>query len=448
MQKANITKPTLFVSHSKRGLFYYNDASARYRCIFPAEEIIANGGQAHAIHISQIDKVTLSDYKTIVFHRPQHSAKLKRAVKEAKKEQVETWVDFDDLLFCPELSESSAAVQSGKMSASVANKHAKRYAKALALFKNHQVSTDELADQLALHLGGKLETENTIKISYNKIPERWVKQAEFIPAEERLKKKIIRYLPGTSHHKHDFAHIETFLATLLHNNPSYHLNVIGELEFDHDKFPKDQISTTPFQPYEQLPGLINDSWIIIAPLVDNIFNRCKSGLKFWESGVFGIPVISSPLRDMERLNNPGLCLNDSTVSWNAFIDRMQNLELYQEASKAVIKAAQSSVFKQATVEHRKLFLALASEFGPRWPGKSLNPVSPNNPKIKTQYNKLIKTFEDNKRKGLTSEEINTDIKHDKVSKKNAVYRKTRKLLRSPKDFIRDSKYLKFIFFKN
>ena len=448
MQKANITKPTLFVSHSKRGLFYYNDASARYRCIFPAEEIIANGGQAHAIHISQIDKVTLSDYKTIVFHRPQHSAKLKRAIKEAKKEQIETWVDFDDLLFCPELSESSAAVQSGKMSTSVANKHAKRYAKALALFKNHQVSTDELADQLALHLGGKLETEKRIKISYNKIPERWVKQAEFIPAEERLKKKIIRYLPGTSHHKHDFAHIETFLATLLHNNPSYHLNVIGELEFDHDKFPKDQISTTPFQPYEQLPGLINDSWIIIAPLVDNIFNRCKSGLKFWESGVFGIPVISSPLRDMERLKNPGLCTNESLGAWEAFIEQMENPNNYQEASQAAYQTALQSVFTQPKTDHRKIFLALASEFGPRWSGKLLNPASPNNPKIKAQYEKLINAAEDNQNQEMPYSSTGAIIKYEKPTAKNSIYRKTRKLFRSPKDFIKDSKYLKFLISKN
>ena len=450
MQKANITKPTLFVSHSKRGLFYYNDASARYRCIFPAEEIIANGGQAHAIHISQIDKVTLSDYKTIVFHRPQHSAKLKRAVKEAKKEQIETWVDFDDLLFCPELSESSAAVQSGKMSASVANKHAKRYAKALALFKNHQVSTDELADQLALHLGGKLETENTIKISYNKIPERWVKQAEFIPAEERLKKKIIRYLPGTSHHKHDFAHIETFLATLLHNNPSYHLNVIGELEFDHDKFPKDQISTTPFQPYEQLPGLINDSWIIIAPLVNNIFNRCKSGLKFWESGVFGIPVISSPLRDIKRFENPGLCISNDLEEWESYIHSLENTTQYKKVSNQALKTSNKCIFNNpADGQNKRLtYLTLTSIFGPRWPAKLINPASEDMLKIKSKLTDIVKmninTATESENSTL-SQKAAIRIQSDIPTAANKTLRKTKKLFKSPKSFFSDIQIRRKIF---
>lgn len=435
-------KPALFVSHSKRGLFYYNDASARYRCVFPAEEIIANGGQAHAIHISQIDKITLSDYQTIVFHRPQYSAKLKRVVKKAQKQQIETWVDFDDLLFRPELSESSAAVQSGKMSASLARKHAKRYAKALTLFTQYQVSTDELADQLALHLGKSLKASNPIKISYNKIPERWVKQAEFIPAEERLKKKIIRYLPGTSHHKHDFAHIELFLADLLHNNPRYHLNVIGELEFDLNAFPKEQISQTPFQPFEQLPSLINDSWIILAPLVDNIFNRCKSGLKFWESGVFGIPVISSPLKDMHRFENKGLCISDNIEDWKAFIHNMENLVTYKTASEQVIEKSQQAFFAQPHLSNcRYTYLKLTSEFGPRWPGDILNPTAPGNKKILETHKAIIQS---NQNEPMLLSRVNKSIENDVPARKHKVVQKFKKLISSPKSFFKDSKYFNFI----
>jgi hypothetical protein len=436
VQKNDITKPTLFVSHSKRGLFYYNDASARYRCIFPAEEIIANGGQAHAIHISQIDKVTLSDYKTIVFHRPQHSAKLKRAVKKAKTQKIETWVDFDDLLFCPELSESSAAVQSGKMSSSLAKKHAKKYLKALLLFNNIQVSTEELANALASQSCINSKRLN-IKVSYNRVPERWAKQAEIIPAEERLEKKIIRYLPGTSHHKHDFAHVEIFLAELLHKNPHYHLNIIGDLEFDYESFPKGQISTTPFQPYEQLPSLINDSWIIIAPLVDNIFNRCKSGLKFWESGIFGIPVISSPLKDIERFENKGLCISNNLTVWESYIKQMEVIQTYDEASAQSIHAASTSFFKQNTRNHRYAYFKLTSILGPRWPGTLINPTS------KT-YSQAITELKLANQEGaiVISDELRVKasiiIKQDKPRGSSRLQRKFKKLIYSPIEFIKDS----------
>ena len=436
-------KPVLYVSHSKRGLFYYNDASARYRCVFPAEELIANGEQAHAIHFSQISKIKLTNYKKIIFHRPQFSLKLFYIVKAAKKNGIELWVDFDDLLFCPELSDASAAVQSGKMPAALAKKHAKRYLKALRLFSNYQVSTDELANQLKIRVSSKLKREDqqncNIKVSYNRVPQRWVKQAEIIPFEERLEKKIIRYLPGTSHHKHDFAHVERFLAELLHNNPSYHLNIIGDLEFDYDKFPENQISTTPFQPFEQLPELINDSWVIIAPLVDNVFNRCKSGLKFWESGVFGIPVISSPLNDIERFENIGLCISDKLDEWQNFLITMESVENYSTASNHATKASQQAVFSQEQLNHKYLYIKLTSVFGPRWPSYLLNPTTKTRSSILSIKPSLLRS---NTTSGevLKQLEAEASIKtyQDKPASSNTI-RKVRKLLNSPIDFFKDMK---------
>jgi hypothetical protein len=447
-------KPVLYVSHSKRGLFYYNDASARYRCVFPAEELIANDEPAHAIHFSQISKIKLDDYKKIIFHRPQYSFKLLLIVKFAQRKGIELWVDFDDLLFCPELSDTSAAVQSGKMSPALAKKHAKRYLKALMLFSNYQVSTDELAHQLKLHINSKFNREFqqscNIKVSYNKIPERWVKQAEIIPAKERLEKKIIRYLPGTSHHKHDFAHIEKFLVELLYENPDYHLNIIGDLDFNSTQFPSAQISQTPFQPFEQLPSLMNDSWIIIAPLVDNVFNRCKSGLKFWESGVFGIPVISSPLKDIERFNNEGLCLSDDIDAWKNFITRMEILENYATASVQAKETSQQAFFTQSTNNHRHLYLKLTSEFGPRWPGDLINPTSTTNKKLLETYKAITQSDLNNtddalgQNKKMLLSLANKSIENDLPPIKYTAIRKLKKLTASPKSFFKDSKYFKLL----
>lgn len=449
-------KPVLYVSHSKRGLFYYNDASARYRCVFPAEALIAEGKQAHAIHFSQINKVTLSSYQKIVFHRPQYSVKLLRITRYLQKNNIECWVDFDDLLFRPELSTSSAAVQSGKMSIALAKKHANNYQKALKLFTNCQVSTDALAEHIKY---SSVKTTN-IKVIYNRIPERWTKQLDdksvaldlAKKTKDRLNKKIIRYLPGTSHHKHDFAHIENFLVTLLQENPSYHLNIIGDLDFHHHDFPPDQISHTAFQPYEQLPSLIDDSWIIIAPLVNNIFNQCKSALKFWESGVFGIPVISSSLQDMERFKNEGLCISDDTEVWQAFIADMENGDNYYSASKQAMSIAQKVIIKQtneaspitALDNLRYAYLRLSGQFGPRWPGDIINPCSKDYTALATEVEQLNQDpIFNNSLDSKTAEELMFNFdnisKGDIPPKRSRALRKVKKLFNSPEAFFKDMK---------
>lgn len=476
-------KPVLFISHSKRGLFYYNDASARYRCVFPAEALIAEGHAAHAIHFSQVDKIHLQHYGKVVFHRPQFSLKLRQIIRYLKKNNIEHWVDFDDLLFRPELSASSAAVQSGKMSFSLAKKHALRYQRALSLFRNCQVSTDVLAEHVAENLkkasGSRRKSASAlrrmnIKVTYNQIPERWVKQLDrksltlslADKVSTRLEKKIIRYLPGTSHHKHDFAFIEQFLVELLRENPHYHLNVIGDLEFHHSDFPSDQISHTAFQRFEQLPSLINDSWIIIAPLVNNVFNQCKSALKFWESGVFGIPVISSPLGDMERFKNKGLCISDDIEVWKDFIVKMEDSELYYKAAKSAISAAQKAVIPQTlalpltkdinptittttdsinspsdkTEHQRYAYLKLTGQFGPRWPADIINPYSKNHTVLVTKTEDLIDNI-NAKADSEHSLRVNFErmSKADVPPKRNKTLRKVKKLINSPQAFFKDMK---------
>lgn len=450
-------KPVLYISHSKRGAFYYNDASARYRCVFPAEALIAEGQPAQAIHFSQINKVRLTNYKKIIFHRPQFSHKLKRTLNHLKKNQIEYWVDFDDLLFRPELSKNSAAVKSGKMSANLAKKHAQAYQKALKLFTNSQVSTD----QLAHHIGEIMPKMHTV-VAYNQIPQRWVDQlitpinAQTLEdkVKARLKTKIIRYLPGTSHHKHDFAHVEKFLAELLKQNPHFHLNIIGDLEFRHNDFPENQISRSQFQPFEQLPNLIDDSWLIIAPLTNNTFNQCKSALKFWESGVFGIPVLSSPLPDMERFRNKGLCISDDTLAWKDYILELENYPAYLTASQEAYTSAHQAVFAnskdKAHKNHRLVYLKLASQYGPRWPADAINITVENHQRINEEYfaqlNLKLKEKPNQKKRIQEnkdySEKINNIYQNDIPPQTNRAYRKIKKLVRSPKQFFKDSKWFK------
>ena len=447
----------LFISHSKRGPFYYNDASARYRCVFPAEFLQEIGIRSHVIHFSQIGSIDINEYSHIIFHRPQFSLKLQWVLHKARLLNIKTTADFDDLLFRPELAYESAAVQSGYMSIKLAKKQASAYLKALKLFNHAWVSTEPLKQQIAIacpHL--------KITVCHNKLPERWAKLSSLISWQQRLKDKTIRYMPGTSHHKHDFEKIENLLIQLLKNNPEIKLEVVGQLNFNINKFPPKQISQQANMTFEALPRVIGSSWLTIAPLQDNIFNQCKSGLKFWESGLYGVPVISSPLPDIARFKNKGLLLSDNSQDWSCFIESMLDPDNYQNASNAAFKHAKQAVFNESderlgvlgiheykneaedkntkiTPNFSDIQLIMTANYGPRWPGKWLNPTETAFEAIQEKLNQLLSNSGDLKNEERQSLKIKAEeqTKWDIPPKKHKVIRKVKKLRNSPYDFFRD-----------
>jgi hypothetical protein len=458
----------LFISHSKRGAFYYNDASARYRCVFPAEHLNDLGIKTDVVHIDQIKAIQLSDYSHVIFHRPQYSLKLKFYVKRLKARGTKIIADFDDLLFNPELANQSAAVQAGYMSQALAKKHSQAYKKALTLFSHCWVSTTELEKELkACH-----PSINT-RVCYNKIPKRWALLQPIAPWQERLNKKIIRYMPGTSHHKHDFKKIEGFLVQLLTENPDIKLEIVGDLSFNTKAFPQAQISQQPHMSFEQLPSAIHTSWLTLAPLETNVFNQCKSGLKFWESGLYSVPVISSELEDINRFKNLGLCISNNMQDWLMFIEAMKNPDNYKTACSEALQHARQAIFshseqderledldfskmkkvlnnqiknnsekqEQTQHSHCNQQLIMCANIGPRWPAIYLDPTHLQHKfavslmQNAAGFNHTIHKFEVKNLQDMAEANIASDI----PERKSVIKRKIKKLWNSPYDFFKDIK---------
>ena len=308
----------LFVSCSKRRNAVYLDASARYRCFFPAEHLLNLGIQAHVTHIRKADSLNLREYRYLVVHRPQFRKPLLRLMRKAQAAGIRLIADFDDYLFSPESAECSPAVRSGNMTVREAQRQFGLYRDALMLFSHCWVSTDTLKHQVLRYV-----PDCQVDVVHNRVPPRWAMLAEPRSSEERLAGKVIRYLPGTSHHIHDFMTILPALNRLLEEHKDVSLEIIGDLKLRSDELPKNRVTFRKYLPYEDLPEVIAESWLTIAPLAANTFNNCKSALKFWESGLMGVPLISSPLPDAERFPNAGLRICRTEAEWlDAFTDML------------------------------------------------------------------------------------------------------------------------------
>ncbi len=125
------------------------------------------------------------------------------------------------------------------------------------------------------------------------------------PQEESL---IIGYM-GTNSHKPDLEHIAPVLLGLMERLPQkISLNFWGTpppMAFR--SLP--QVQWTPFgiRSYPEFAAWFQtqSADIFIAPLVDNLFNRCKSPLKFFEYSALGVPGVFSRLDPYEGVIKHG-----------------------------------------------------------------------------------------------------------------------------------------------
>lgn len=327
----------LFVTHSKRGMAYYRDPSARYRCLFPAEHLRNEGVTADVVHISMLDKALAQQYQHVIFHRPQYSMRLERIIRHLKKSEVQIYVDFDDLLFNTSLADQSPAVLSGAMLKRTAIQEAQKYFKAITQFTSVIVSTDQLKKELLSILPNQ-----AITVVYNKTLSSWVDLTPTVAPELRVKNKLIRYFPGTSHHKNNLASITKALAEIPKNIPDAQIEIVGDIELPQEA--QGYINTTPYVSYEDLPALISECWVTIAPLTNNRFNQCKSALKFWESAAFGVPLIASESGDLKRVSSNNILLSDDPNCWVEFLNKISKVDYYHKISVDLKNQAASSTY--------------------------------------------------------------------------------------------------------
>lgn len=334
----------LFISHSRQLGAIYNDPSVRYRCVFPAETLSAGGDTAYVVHVSQVNHEMLASADVVIFHRPRISQDFRKVFALAQKLAKTCWADIDDLLFNPALAAFSPPVISGVMSEATAVQHAHDYWAALRFFEQVIVSTTALRDELVVHF-----PYMRCVVSVNRVPARWAMQADIQPAEERLQRKIMRYLPGTSHHDGDFAGIALVLSAFLKQHPDAVLEIAGPLRFELNAAAQQVRQVKPV-PYEYLPHLIADSWVCLAPLQENRFNACKSGLKFWESGLFAVPVIASPLPDYARFAGDGLFIASEPNAWLQALNQLTDVDTYISAANAAQLAARQALADAAAYD--------------------------------------------------------------------------------------------------
>ena len=106
----------------------------------------------------------------------------------------------------------------------------------------------------------------------------------------------IGYLSGTNTHNEDWAFVEPAIAAVLAARPDVELWIGGLLEYTDVLAPfKGRIRRLPLKPWHQLPAVLRDLDVNLAPLEpDKIFNESKSAIKWLEAALTRTATVASP----------------------------------------------------------------------------------------------------------------------------------------------------------
>lgn len=305
----------LFLAACSQRVNLYGNASVRYRCYNPAEDLNAMGLLANVCHVTDFCESWTDYYDVFIFHRPTNEPYCKKVILQLKEKSKVLVADYDDLLFGEKNVLYSPSYINGTASKRLAMKANESYTKALDYFDLFTVSTEPLAKCLV-----KINPNAQTCVIHNGISQRWF---ELAGMTRPVRNKVIGYFAGGACHNKDFFSIISALGSCLDSHDDIQLLVPEMLSVPKGILAENKLSFFKRKHFLCLPEVMAKCSLNIAPLLDNEFNRCKSAIKFLESAAVGVPLVATSIPDFERFSFPGLRFAASLKEWDAQLGEIQ-----------------------------------------------------------------------------------------------------------------------------
>jgi hypothetical protein len=309
--KDRTAKSVLYISNTGREERPYFDPSVRYRCFNMAETGRAHGLKTFVATQAEVDAGLIApEHDAYVFHRPRLTRGLMKFLQLLPKE-VDVTADYDDLVFDVTAAEHTSAVKSRNTPVWRVRNAISENMGAMDLFERFTVSTRPLADAVA-----RLRHDALVSVVPN-VPDRgYISLARQLRARrDEFRRRRIGYFSGTNSHNEDFEYVSKHLFQFCART-DVELFVMGPVQIPATSASGNvRIKTSKVVSFQQMAMEVIACDAVIAPLVSSPFTDCKSGIKFMEAAVLGVPVVATPIPDIARFTSSLLCSAPSLEDW-------------------------------------------------------------------------------------------------------------------------------------
>lgn len=321
------------------------NGSTRYRSLHLAQSLRNSGISSVVAHVatnatdagSLIEKADV-----IVFQRcfmdQGNVAQMYAYARELGKRCI---AEIDDLVF-PQFVHAIGSVAGGEWNIDEAMFIANSYERFIKLMDGCIVSTPLLRAHVAS------EYKVPCEVYRNKVRPP-------ISTKETVSSGGVKliYASGTFSHKEDFDIIEETLFNFCLNNPECTLSILGAAQVSERLLALTNVSSYPILDYNAMLDFISRHDLLLVPLVDNVFNRAKSNVKFIEAGSVAVPVLASDVGEFKLSikHKANGFLAKTPKDWAMILEQ---LRLQPSRLRSAGAQAQLTVSKRFTTDHCEL----------------------------------------------------------------------------------------------
>ena len=319
----------------------------RYRVLNKAEQLRKHGFAVKVVNLSDFQLSMAQNASHIIIYRSPISPELLRLCHLAKEYGKPVFFDIDDLVFdtvyTDQLSYTQGlnSVEKGNYDAGVRN-----YGYMLENCDGAITSTNQLQEELYKYQSKVLLNRNLASDDLIAISSQYIK--DYSQTSDIVK---IGYFSGSISHNENFELIKPAIKQLLTKYSNVQLHIVGILDIPQDMKPfENQIVTHDYVDWDKLPALISDVDINLAPLVDSIFNRAKSEIKWIEAALVKVPTVASKIgafSDAIVDGETGLLATD-----DQWFEKLEALVLYPELRQKIAEAAYRAVLENCTLSKK------------------------------------------------------------------------------------------------
>ena len=319
----------------------------RYRVLNKAEQLRKHGFEVMVTNLSDFQLSMAQNASHIIIYRSPISPELLRLCHMAQDYGKPIFYDIDDLVFdtvyTDQLSYTQGlnSVEKGNYDAGVRN-----YGYMLENCDGVITSTNQLQEELYKYQSKVLLNRNLASDDLIAISSQYIK--DYSQTSDIVK---IGYFSGSISHNENFELIKPAIKQLLTKYSNVQLHIVGILDIPQDMKPfENQIVTHDYVDWDKLPALISEVDINLAPLVDSIFNRAKSEIKWIEAALVKVPTVASKIgafSDMVIDGETGLLATD-----DQWFDKLEALVLSPELRQNIAESAYRAVLENCTLSKK------------------------------------------------------------------------------------------------